>query len=198
MTAGARRLTDGSAAGFDPYRVLGVTPDTGADEVRSAYQRELATAARHGALQRAQEVDRAWSVLSDPARLRRYERLGDDARPPRLAPDDRYTASRAVPFRAWAPTEGPPTSTVVPHGTAERPSSWRRAVLVLVLLAGLLWAASWLQHGLARPDAGGPAVRTVEVTCGPTATTLASTWTGPEKAVPACPAGATTQVRPLA
>lgn len=182
---------------FDPYRVLGVTPATSAEQVRSAYQSELATAARHGALQRAQEVDRAWSVLSDPARLRRYERLGADARAPRLAPDDRYTASRAVRFRSWVPLEGPPPSTQVPDSAAGRPSSWSRAVLVLLVLAGLLSAASWLQHGLGSSDPDGAAVRTVEVTCGPTATAPASTWTGPETAVPACPAGATTQVRAL-
>lgn len=187
----------GSAVSFDPYRVLGVTPDTSAGEVRSAYHRELATAARHGALQRAQEVDRAWSVLSDPARLRRYERLGADTRAPRLAPDDRYTASRAVPFRSWTPVEGPPPGAVVPHCAAGRHSSRSRAVLVLLLLAGLLSAASWLQPGLAGPDPGGAAVQTVEVTCGPTATTPTSTWTGPDTAVPACPAGATTQVRAL-
>lgn len=130
----------GSAVSFDPYRVLGVASDTSADEVRSAYHRELATAARHGAL---------------------------------------------------------PPGAVVPHCAAGRHSSRSRAVLVLLLLAGLLSAASWLQPGLAGPDPGGAAVQTVEVTCGPTATTPTSTWTGPDTAVPACPAGATTQVRAL-
>ncbi len=70
----------------DPYRILRVTPDAAAAEIRRSYQRlarryhpDLRPADRR-AERRFQEIARAWEILSDPELRRRYDRGDLDPR----------------------------------------------------------------------------------------------------------------------
>jgi curved DNA-binding protein CbpA len=63
------------------YDTLGVPPDAGADEIKTAFRRK---ASEHhpdkgGDDKAMAEVNRAYAVLSDPARRQQYDTTGDDA-----------------------------------------------------------------------------------------------------------------------
>lgn len=178
--------------------MLGVPRDAGTDDLRWAYERELAAAARHGALRRAQEVDRAWSVLRDAGSRARYDRDGQVNRLPRLSPDERFVASRSVPFRAWSPAEGPPAPAY--RGGCPPPSRSRRPLLVLLLLLTLLSLASWLRFASAElwpRGAGSETATTVEVACPASPAAPATTYVAPAAAAHTCPGGVQPTVRQL-
>jgi molecular chaperone DnaJ len=67
----------------DLYEVLGIEPGATPEDVKRAYRRK---AREHhpdagGDEERFKEVTRAYEVLSDPVRRRRYDRFGDDGTP---------------------------------------------------------------------------------------------------------------------
>jgi curved DNA-binding protein CbpA len=80
---------------FDPYAVLAVARDASASEVARAHRR-LAKQSHPDlhpgpeAAARMQRINRAWRILSDPARRARY----DQAHPP-IAVAGHWSASRA-------------------------------------------------------------------------------------------------------
>lgn len=75
----------------DHYATLGVTPRSTAEEIRIAWRllaRELHPDRNPGCddtLRRAQAVNEAYAVLSDPTARRRYDRLRDAEKDPRFA-----------------------------------------------------------------------------------------------------------------
>jgi hypothetical protein len=111
----------------DLYVVLGVVRDADDAELRRAYEYKLAEAQRAGGVKLAQEIDRAYSILRNPASRRRYD-LHGFVEPPRAAPE---AFSKPVPFRAWSP-DGTPTGTRrgVSGGGIRK---WLLAVAVVVL-----------------------------------------------------------------
>lgn len=72
----------------DHYKVLGLSPDADADEIRQAYRRlvhvlhpdrhyEATPAERALADRRMREINEAWNTLRDPARRRNYDSSAD-------------------------------------------------------------------------------------------------------------------------
>jgi curved DNA-binding protein CbpA len=91
--------------GEDPYRVLGVPEDAGADEIRRAYRR---LARRYhpdvasGSAERMAELNRAYALLADAERRRRYDaqRARVSAPPPSAAAPPAPSESAAPPWVA--------------------------------------------------------------------------------------------------
>lgn len=68
----------------DPYEVLGVSADASADEIRAAYKKlaQQLHPDKHpdnvaGATKRSQELNDAYTILSDSTKRARYDDLGD-------------------------------------------------------------------------------------------------------------------------
>lgn len=93
----------------DYYDVLGVSRDAGPDELQQAFRR-LARQSHPdvnrdpGAEERFKEVNDAYSVLSDPAMRRKYDRFGEDFR---RVPDDWEERAGAGAFRGKPGRGGP-------------------------------------------------------------------------------------------
>ncbi len=67
----------------DPYSVLGVGREAGAEDIKRAYRRLAReyhpdTSAHGNAEDRFKEINAAYEVLSDPERRQRYDMFGDD------------------------------------------------------------------------------------------------------------------------
>ena len=152
---------------FDPYAVLGVPPTASLQELRLAYEQQLATAHRLGALRNAQEADRAWTLLRDDRRRSLYDRHGITTEVSRRHP---YVAQRPVPFRAWSPAE----SAVLPSAATCRSAS-TRAVVVVGLGGLLLSGAGWLSV----QQSGQEPAATVSGECPPVAGMQGYTFTAP-------------------
>ena len=92
-----RMYAAADSAGPDLYRVLGVTPDASADEIRAAYR--LKAKQCHpdagGSHQRMIELIAAWEVLGDPTRRKLYDQQ-------RATPDDAEVASQWAEAREQA------------------------------------------------------------------------------------------------
>ena len=134
----------------NPYGVLGVAREATDDEIRRAYERRLADAAGAVDLARVLRLSAAYDVLRDPTKRRMYDHDGQVSQVPRLSPDDRYFATRAVPFRQW---EAAPV-VEVPAARPRRKKS--RGALSTLLVAALSIAGvsvAW-QHGSLRNAAG--------------------------------------------
>ena len=80
----------------DPYAVLGVPRDATADEIRRAYEKKLNAASAAGALNVAQRLHKAFSVLNDRHTREIYDRDGRIVELPRLAPDLRWASPERV------------------------------------------------------------------------------------------------------
>ncbi|MEA3401386.1 MAG: molecular chaperone DnaJ [Armatimonadota bacterium] len=101
----------------DYYQVLGVSRDCSQQEIKRAYRRLARryhpdVCKEDGAEERFKEISKAYAVLSDPQKRRRYDRYGDEA--PAAAGDvtsvfdlfDRMFGGMGSPFGAQAPNRG--------------------------------------------------------------------------------------------
>lgn len=130
----------------DPYAVLGVSRDATDEELRRAYEQNLARAAAVGAFRTVQKIDAAFSLLRDPYSRAIFDREGRIVDLPRLIPDQRWSPPASVPFPRSSPS---PAS--ARRGGAQ---TWERArnVLVAVLVAAVVGAA--LKFGLLQHTGG--------------------------------------------
>lgn len=137
-------------AAFDPYATLRLRPGADATQVREAYRRlaRLHHPDRSGdrhATERMQAINRAWAILSDPARRADHDASMANARP---SSTGHWSAARAGGTQ-WAP---PPASWAT--GTAAAPPyrspvssledgpSWLgvlAAILLLVVIGPVLF-----------------------------------------------------------
>lgn len=150
----------------DPYVVLGVGQHADRDELRQAYERRIADAVRSGSLRTAQRVDAAYELLCNPFRREQWDRHGVSAAARRPAPEQRYAAPRAVPYRAWSPPSAMdlPPAPAGPRVKVARRAGRAQAGLVVLLIAALLggaWRAGML--GSAGGPASGPGLFTNDV-----------------------------------
>jgi hypothetical protein len=183
----------------DLYAVLGVARDANDEELRRAYERELNRAAREGAVRHAHDVDRAWSVLRDPATRHAYDRDGVVRHVRRLPVDQRYIAPAASRFRAWSPPEperpsdatGPRTCLPAAGGD-DRRWTWIGVAIALAVAAGL----GLLQSAVLRGQAAGEPIRTIQVDCPATSTGGASSLIVTEGEAFTCPNGASPSWQP--
>lgn len=123
---------------LDPYTILGVTRDAPLEQLRAAYEREIAGSHRLGGLSHAQEVSAAWDVLSDPARRRALDTFGVTLIRERVPPSQRYLAT---PPPAWRATSRPlldAASAPAAPRACPPPRSRLRVLLTLLALLGLL------------------------------------------------------------
>lgn len=121
---------------LDPYAILGVPRTAGDVEITQAYERQLANAARQGAVKVAQDVDRAYTILRDPYRRAGYDRTGVVDAQRRLPPLERWAPPRAVPFRSWSPADDT-SRRPTPCRPGPGPTHRRSVVLLLVVLTVL-------------------------------------------------------------
>jgi curved DNA-binding protein CbpA len=144
---------------FDPYATLGLRPGADATQVREAYRRLARLhhpdrSCDRRATERMQAINRAWSLLSDPAR-----RAGHDASLARDRPSSSGHRSTARGGRAqWAPPPAtwstgraavPPYRSPVP--SAEDGPSWLgvlAVILLLVIIGPVLFGILPLPFGL--------------------------------------------------
>ena len=110
------------------YRLLGVPPEAGTDDIRRAYERQLNRALRDGAQRHAEELVQAWETLSDPKRRAVYDRHG-------LLP-----VRERSPGAAPLPPPGRYQARARPAPRASRPPRRRPGVFVVLLVGVLLGA----------------------------------------------------------
>jgi DnaJ domain len=131
---------------FDPYRTLGLRPGADAAQVREAYRRlaRLHHPDRSGdnsATERMQAINRAWEILSDPARRAAHDPSMANVRP---SSSGHWSASRggraywAPPPASWSTgTAGvPPYRPPVPSGEADPPWLGVLATILLLVIIG--------------------------------------------------------------
>lgn len=128
----------GGMHGGDLYALLGVSRDASTADIRWAYERAINRAHRDGAIKHAEEISRAYDVLSDPRRRQLYDRHGMTAlreRSPGAAP----------PPSPWRHAQHTFVS-----GVGRPRRRWRMpalAIFALGIVAGLLIAVGpWRSH----------------------------------------------------
>ncbi|MCW2680722.1 MAG: DnaJ domain [Frankiales bacterium] len=171
----------------DPYVLLDVPRDAGAERIRRAYDLEVQRAHRAGATAHAVALSRAYDILSDPGRRALFDRHG-------LAPVRERSPGAASPPTPWRIVRQQP----LPRRQA-RHRSWRvpaTAVFCLGIVAGLALAV-YLQRqpGAAQADPMAPAPER-QVLCEATPAGQGYLFSAPATVTPACTNGAVPRILP--
>lgn len=180
----------------DPYALLGVPRTVGAAELRRAYEMKLAEASRHGALKRAQALDRAYVLLKDDRKRALYDRHGVEEPLPRLHPMQRYAPPAAVPFRQWSPADVTPSRASGGAPCQERRTG-RRVAVALALLGALSWGSYAVTQWRADRAADPAADQQIEVFCDPTPTAPGYVYRSVQGAAVSCDNGAVARWAPV-
>jgi curved DNA-binding protein CbpA len=169
----------------DPYELLGIPRDAGAERIRRAYELEVQRAHRAGATAHAVALSRAYDTLSDPGRRALFDRHG-------LAPVRERSpgaASAPTPWRIVKQQPLPPLR--IKRRTWRAPAT---AVFCLGIAAGLALAV-YLQSQ-SRPAQADTVVPTTEhqVLCGTTPAGEGYIYSEAAEHMPACTNGAIPRV----
>lgn len=174
----------------DPYALLDVPRTVGAAELRRAYETKLSEASRHGALKRAQALDRAYSLLRDDRKRALYDRHGVEEPLPRLHPMQRYAPPASMPFRQWSPSDLTPSRAT--SATACQDSrAGRRVALACLAVTVLSWGSyTFSQWRTTQVDVQPAVSQQIEVVCDATPAGASYVYRSPEGAPVTCSNGA--------
>jgi curved DNA-binding protein CbpA len=153
----------------DPYSLLGIDTDASDSELKLAYERRIAEAARLDALKLMAEIDRAYTVLRDPRRRALFDRHGLWELPRREHPMHRWSPPAAVPFRAWSPTvTAPVTRGAQPVPGTARQRCVRAGLIGLTISAGIALVPLAAHHLRSATGSGpGSSSTQIRVVCQP-------------------------------
>jgi signal peptidase I len=129
----------------NPYEVLGVSPDASGEEIRDAYWRLVRFHRTEGeplwAAAHLEEIQKAYELLSDPARRAALDASnGDYTVPPPLAPPPPAPMPAPTAEPAPRPEPAPPhrSRNPIDRLTHRLPRPWRIAIDWIVTIAGAI------------------------------------------------------------